>query len=238
MLIKEINIKNSGFTLAEVLITLGIIGVIAAMTLPAVINKTRGKELEAQYKKAYSILTQTVNRLNADQGFIANFDSYQACTNDFAEKFNKYFIKYVDCGRNGCSTYYDADTYLTKYKTYNGRNGAANWFDDGQFIIADSMFLSINHCNRGNKILIGVDINGMSKRPNRYGQDFFIFQITDDGKLLPMGAKGTVMGGAGWNSAIHSADTLCSDTSGSVVNGFTCAYKASTDSKFFANLPK
>ena len=37
---------NKGFTLAEVLITLGIIGVVAAMTLPALVNHTQGKELE------------------------------------------------------------------------------------------------------------------------------------------------------------------------------------------------
>lgn len=38
--------RNKGFTLAEVLITLGIIGVVAAMTLPALVNQTQGKELE------------------------------------------------------------------------------------------------------------------------------------------------------------------------------------------------
>lgn len=39
------------FTLAEVLITLGIIGVVAAMTLPSVINSTKNKQLEASFKK-------------------------------------------------------------------------------------------------------------------------------------------------------------------------------------------
>lgn len=46
------------FTLAEVLITLGIIGVVAAMTLPTVINNKRNKELETAFKKSYSMLAQ------------------------------------------------------------------------------------------------------------------------------------------------------------------------------------
>lgn len=40
--------KIEGFTLAEVLITLGIIGVVAAMTIPAVINKYKSVQLKAQ----------------------------------------------------------------------------------------------------------------------------------------------------------------------------------------------
>lgn len=48
--------KNA-FTLAEVLITLGIIGVVSAMTLPALVNRTQGKELEAKLQKTYSVFT-------------------------------------------------------------------------------------------------------------------------------------------------------------------------------------
>ena len=230
---------GKGFTLAEVLITLGIIGVVAAMTLPSLINNTKGKELEAQYKKAYSIITQAVNRMNSEQGFIANWSSYKACTDEFAEVFNKYFIMAVNCGKAGCSTFNDDDgNYLTNYKSYTGKAGFAFWFDDGQFLVADSMFISVNHCAEANKILIGVDINGKDKKPNRYGQDFFVFQIQDDGKVLPMGTKGTSAGGAGFDSSKQSADVLCNNTSTSGLNGFTCAYKASTDKSFFSNLPK
>ncbi len=61
--------KNySGFTLAEVLITLGIIGVVAALTMPSVINNYKEKETIAKLKKTYSVLSQayinTVLRMN------------------------------------------------------------------------------------------------------------------------------------------------------------------------------
>lgn len=52
--------KRFGFTLAEVLITLGIIGVVAAMTMPTLMNSTQGAQYKAAYKKALSALSQAV----------------------------------------------------------------------------------------------------------------------------------------------------------------------------------
>ena len=50
----------NAFTLAEVLITLGIIGVVAAMTMPTLINSTNGAQYKAAYKKALSAISQGV----------------------------------------------------------------------------------------------------------------------------------------------------------------------------------
>ena len=58
MLKKTIGMK--GFTLAEVLITLGIIGVVAAMTMPTLINSTQGAQYKTAYKKALSVMSQAV----------------------------------------------------------------------------------------------------------------------------------------------------------------------------------
>ena len=61
----------SAFTLAEVLITLGIIGVVAAMTMPTLINQTNGAQYKAAYKKALSAISQavTLNVALEDEGF-------------------------------------------------------------------------------------------------------------------------------------------------------------------------
>ena len=53
-------IGMGGFTLAEVLITLGIIGVVAAMTMPTLINSTQGAQYKTAYKKALSVMSQAV----------------------------------------------------------------------------------------------------------------------------------------------------------------------------------
>ena len=57
--------KKSGFTLSEVLLTLGIIGVVAAMTVPSLMNSTEDKKLAAAAKKAYNTLQNaiTLNKL-------------------------------------------------------------------------------------------------------------------------------------------------------------------------------
>lgn len=60
--------RKFGFTLAEVLITLGIIGVVAAMTMPVLINNVRNKQLETAFKGAYSILSQAVQQVANDEG--------------------------------------------------------------------------------------------------------------------------------------------------------------------------
>ena len=52
--------KRFGFTLAEVLITLAIIGVVAALTMPTLINNTSGAQFKTAFKKAMSVLSQAV----------------------------------------------------------------------------------------------------------------------------------------------------------------------------------
>lgn len=60
--------KEQGFTLAEVLITLGIIGVVAALTLPILIQNYRNNEVEAKLKKVYSTMNQAIQLSELDNG--------------------------------------------------------------------------------------------------------------------------------------------------------------------------
>ena len=62
------SLSVSGFTLAEVLITLGIIGIVAAMTLPVLTKKYQEVVLRNQFKKGYSMLSQAVIKAQSDWG--------------------------------------------------------------------------------------------------------------------------------------------------------------------------
>ena len=59
---------KKGFALAEVLITLGIIGIVAAMTLPALVQKNQEKVTVTKLKKVYSILSQAYQFAVNDYG--------------------------------------------------------------------------------------------------------------------------------------------------------------------------
>ena len=63
---------KSGFTLAEALATLVIIGVIASLTIPALNNTTNDKQYFAQYKKAVAVFSQTIDRMNAENTYKRN----------------------------------------------------------------------------------------------------------------------------------------------------------------------
>ena len=62
--------RKAAFTLAEVLITLGIIGIVAAMTLPSLIGKWQEKVLEARFRKVYNILNVACEKTVADLGYV------------------------------------------------------------------------------------------------------------------------------------------------------------------------
>ena len=64
---------KKAFTLAEVLITLGIIGVVAALTMPTVIQNYKKKQAVTQLKATYSILAQAFEHAQADYGDMSNW---------------------------------------------------------------------------------------------------------------------------------------------------------------------
>ena len=85
---------KAAFTLAEVLITLGIIGVVAALTLPNLIANYQNKVFAAHAKKAYSSITQAIKMAEAEYGTPGDvtglFDTSQT-SRQLVEKLSKYF---------------------------------------------------------------------------------------------------------------------------------------------------
>ena len=231
---------KKAFTLAEVLITLGIIGVVAAMTLPALIENNKRAELQSQLKVAYSLLTQALTRMNSDLGYPATPEEY--IFRKFKDEYIKYFDNAVDCKWGGIhatnvsvlcgkgsyvtnengSTSQLSDVYNT-YSNLSGKQSSSTLFDDGQFALKNGMLVMIENSGAG-PIYISVDINGINKRPNIWGYDVFTFKLMSDGKLLPMGMPETG----------YANNTLyCSKTSTNEFNGVGCTQKALTDKSYW-----
>lgn len=82
-LVKNHNAFTNAFTLAEVLITLTIIGIVAAMTMPTLINNTNGAQFKTAYKKALSVLNQAVVMNIALEDYdLAGTSAYDASDTD------------------------------------------------------------------------------------------------------------------------------------------------------------
>lgn len=103
---------NFGFTLAEVLITLGIIGIVAAMTMPTLIQKNQEKELISRTKKVYADINNSLQLAQKDYGVIGdNGFLFNANDNSLtaAQNWAKYFSGSKVCAsksQSGCSQYY------------------------------------------------------------------------------------------------------------------------------------
>ena len=194
-------IQKYGFTLAEVLITLGIIGIVASMTLPALVQNHREKQTVSALKSAYSIFSQAYLSVVQENGSPDNwgFDGIKLVEHDdgssdyvseengvsnkiIFDKFAKYLKigKICQIGDESCLK------TVTKGSTLSGilTNGMAFNF------VQRSGGCTSNY--GPNKHLqsvcadITVDVDGPSKGENAWGKDWFRFYITKYG-VLPKG---------------------------------------------------
>ncbi|MCD7879928.1 MAG: type II secretion system GspH family protein [Candidatus Gastranaerophilales bacterium] len=212
------------FTLSEVLISLVIIGIIAAMTFPLIYANYQEKAIKSSLKKNYSVLQQSLDRYYIDNGVrLVNSDiTLSGVYHTFKYKLTPYLNLMQDCGwghsdRNSetaqpCVNY---DDFNNVYSTYTGKTITQNYFDDGQFILNDGSIIFINDYN--GLLFISVDVNGKDKKPNRLGKDLFMFELDENGSIIPMGAKGT--------KYYSNTNAYCSETSSNSMNGAGCTYK-------------
>jgi len=208
--------KRFAFTLAEVLITLGIIGVVAAMTIPGLIAKYQDQATVSQLKETYSILTQSIKMAEEEYGELDSWDAErdEAGANILGAKLKPFMKIALDCGttdsNNSCI---DSDTI---YQRLNGSNFPedfkSNYFyklalNNGSLVFLDRA----SETEPDSYIFIYVDTNGKSK-PNRAGYDLFEFSYKKGIGLLPSGNP---------QVASNSYKYYCSNRS---QYGYGCAY--------------
>lgn len=193
--------KFFGFTLAEVLITLGVIGVVAAMTIPTLMTKISDAQNKTRLKAAYSILSRALKLAQEDDEDWRTWDYYHdpACTRDIYNKLSKYMKVAQNCGmsndcwaqtkaKNGQNALYaNSNGLLDESYTFILMDGFAFAFDIWQAYNIKNVagVSSENLINPSATLVIAVDVNGKS-RPNTLGKDVFMFVLTDKG-LIPSG---------------------------------------------------
>ena len=232
--------KKAAFTLAEVLITLGIIGIVAAMTIPTLISEYKDRTYLASLKKLYANLLNSQILINAEYGLPSSWQlsSVNSDNNDANTKIAQYYADKIGgvskfCGFSsvhpftlGC-----VSGSVNDYKTLNGLSEMQNnWYNMNglyhytyQYALKDGSTVAIlfkTNANGGifwemisNQIvaIFVLDVNGNAK-PNRIGKDIYFLMLKDD-KLQPSPySKG--------NDNITFEQSDCSKTG----LGYSCAY--------------
>ena len=207
--------KRAAFTLAEILITLGIIGVVAAMTLPTVIAKYQHKALESAFKKSYSNLMQAM--VYAEPELISDITGGGAVTHN-SEFYNKLWERYkIIEDLTARNQFNMSKIYQDGPKTYN-KKAKAN-IDCPQLpnlVVSDGSAIGGMFNCAGNWVVI--DTNGPYKKPNAVGHDVFYFAVDSKTKrLFPLGSN--IVTGY-WNYS--NQEQYCSVNSSNTQNGFAC----------------
>ena len=203
--------KRDAFTLAEVLITLGIIGVVAAITFPTLIQKYHQKAMENALKKSYASLQTAVYSLSPD--------TYATLSGNVAGGSTEFFddlLKQYKITDNVTLGYYDVKTRIWKIKTYTQKSGSYNPCAGlpSKIIYDGSAIGAWYNCF---STWIVIDTNGPLKAPNALGHDIFYFTISNKGKIIPVGSKSYNH----WEMQGNS--TYCSKNSTNSQNGASCS---------------
>ena len=211
--VNKLKFMNFAFTLAETLIVIGIIGVVAALTLPNLNSSTGDKEKVVKLQKLYSNLVNAVERAQMTYGSIDKWckdlsvETKSECNFKVGERITEYMKLSKNCKlekNTGC---------FTDNTKPNGPEGTheddySSKDDIYKFITADgaSVYFDLNHrrCNLNFGIScpgmscsfcgdIIVDIDGPNKGPYTVTKDIFYFQFDGDYGVVPQRNSNSAM---------------------------------------------
>ncbi len=185
---------NKAFTLAETLIVIGIIGVVAALTLPNLNHATGDKEKVTRVKKMFSAITEANDRAVATYGPISEWsedcrDNLDICWMKRVGEFMK-ITKSCEVGddeeKDACEVYrnyYDESLDMDQRIMYQLADGSV-------FATRPTRYSSdcSNTIGNHNDIClseISIDIDGPSKGKNELGNDLFLFMVSDRLGVMP-----------------------------------------------------
>lgn len=213
---------KQAFTLAEVLITLGIIGVVAAMTMPSLIQRYQEQVLINQAKKSYSNFMNVLNRMMSDNGevdYSSIFSYGNGTAEDVVNNIAKYYNGAKACATSGkgCGNMYNVK--LGK-PTNNGTGGIRKEsFGFPRILLVDGSSIYFrnlrstctpytytspekdeNGFNTGETVTLTdtrcatvvIDVNGEKKGPNQYGADVHQIVVQQQELWLQDGSFGAL----------------------------------------------
>ncbi len=174
----KFNIFNlKAFTLAEVLITLGIIGIVAALTIPQLVANYTSTQLKVQWKKTYSIFEQATQNIIRENGSMKGLDCDSWVVDTCLKNYYSSFIKIKeedDHTRGNC--WHNAG----EWKSMDGTSMDLPNGHDACIVLNDGTLINFENydsaCTNDDCGLLQVDVNGF-KKPNIIGKDIFRIHV-------------------------------------------------------------
>lgn len=225
--------RHIGFTLAEVLITIGIIGIVAAMTIPTLVGNYQKAQYYSAFMKAYAIVVSaTTDIRNDNAGSLAGvFTTTDSAMNTFASKLQTVKTCAIADDSQDCFNVYSTiktvggGTPAAMFTNSNNtsmilKNGMMLDFKTAAFSSSCSgAFFAVNGSNMG-CFIVHIDVNGKTG-PSILGRDIFQLYFHQNG-VVPDGVVGS--------DDNASINTLCNPlNSASTWNGATCGAKLLLD---------
>ena len=194
---------KKGFTLAEVLITLAVIGIVASMTIPGLMQSTNNEELKVAWRKKFAEISQIQLKLmtNNEIPFTDSEDIYNifktnlnvmnsSTTKSLWHADNKWFNIYGEpstSNLNYTNSFVLSDgSYIVRILNQPCSSSSYTYYAGGTYWC--SQFL--------------VDVNG-AKGPNKTGSDIFGLEIRND-KVYAFGGQGSTISGANCGATAHA----------------------------------
>ena len=167
--------KFKGFTLAEVLVTLGIIGVVSAMTVPTLMQNYQRQSYVTQLHKTYNEVSQALLRYQTDRNALNLTEAGLSSQTAWDAMVAQYFKTVQKCD-NSLTPCFPA---TTSYKKMSGVALNSNVYNiETSYVLASGASVRFYYAVNGNRIcFLMVDVNGF-KKPNILGRDLFSFVIT------------------------------------------------------------
>lgn len=197
-------VKVPAFTLSEVLLVLSVIGVVAALTVPTLVQKVSDVQYKVAWKQAFSDFSQATSRLIQDNG--GSLKNTFTNSDNLRDRYLPY-LQYVKTCPEGATN--GGNCFVSGIKYFDGTS-CVDWGGSGMILNNGSWVkfeLWDTPCLRTSGTLtacgiIDIDING-PKPPNTWGKDIFRAWVQED-SLKPMGSQG--------DSTSHNC----------ITNGFGC----------------
>lgn len=220
---------KSGFTFAETLITILIIGVVTVITIPTLVQSYKDKIISARVKKSYSLLTQTFNAAREDKGTPIRWGLQNGAADATSESnktgnknwYRFQFEKNIKVSKNCENKVGENCTKNTKVYALSQNVIIDKELDSAKsyykFITDNQMSIILNSKSKNCELTAGtlekvcgeiyVDINGPTQGSNTIGEDLFKFYLTKTG-ILP------------YNASETNKDTLIADC---IATGESCS---------------